>query len=53
MGEFGASHCNQWGLCCVIVRERRALPKLLCGGLVIFEVKYGSAEATISQIVFM
>ena len=24
-GEFGASHCNQWG-------RLRALPKLLCGG---------------------
>jgi len=22
MGEFGASsHCNQWGLCCVVVRK--------------------------------
>jgi len=20
-GEFGASHCNQWGLCCVVVRK--------------------------------
>ena len=30
-GEFGASHCNQWGLCCVVVRERRTLPKLLWG----------------------
>jgi len=30
----GASHCNQWGLCCVVVGERRALPKLLWGGLV-------------------
>jgi len=19
LGEFGASHCNQWGLCCVVV----------------------------------
>ena len=28
-GEFGASHCNQWGLCCIVVRERRTLPKLL------------------------
>jgi len=18
-GEFGASHCNQWGLCCIVV----------------------------------
>ena len=27
--EFGASHCNQWGLCCIVARERRALPKLL------------------------
>jgi len=32
-GEFGTSHCNQLGLCCVVVRERRALPKLLRGGL--------------------
>ena len=22
-GEFGASHCNQWGLCCVVVRKCR------------------------------
>jgi len=28
-GEFGASYCNQWGLRCIVVRERRALPKLL------------------------
>jgi len=28
-GEFGASHCNQW-------EWRRALPKLLWGGLVSF-----------------
>jgi len=33
-GEFWASHCNQWGFCCVVVRERRALPKLLWGGFV-------------------
>jgi len=26
-------HCNQWKLCCA--RERRALPRLLRGGLVI------------------
>jgi len=26
--EFGASHRYQWGLCCVDVRERRALSKL-------------------------
>jgi len=25
--------CNQWGLCCVVVRERHTLPKLLRGGL--------------------
>ena len=30
-GEFGASHCNQWGLCCVVVQQRPALPKLLWG----------------------
>jgi len=28
-GEFGASHCKQWGLC------DAALPKLLWAGLVI------------------
>jgi len=27
--EFGASHRNQWGLCCIDVRQRRTLPKLL------------------------
>jgi len=32
--EFRASNCNQWGLCCAVVRERRALPKLVRGGLV-------------------
>jgi len=26
--EFEAFHCNRWD-CCVVVRERRALPKLL------------------------
>jgi len=35
-GEFGASHCNQPGLCCVIVRERLALCELLWGGLGFF-----------------
>jgi len=20
-GEFGALHCNQWGLCCVVVQQ--------------------------------
>jgi len=35
-GKFGASRCNQQGLCCVVVRERRALPKLLQGGVVIY-----------------
>jgi len=30
-GEFGTSRCNHWGLCCVFMRERRALPKLLWG----------------------
>jgi len=28
-GEFGSSHSNQWGLCCVVVQERRALPNYL------------------------
>jgi len=28
-GEFGASHCNQRGLCCIVVQQQRALPKLL------------------------
>jgi len=34
-GVFGASHCNQCGLCCVVVQERCAVRKLLWGGLVI------------------
>jgi len=34
VGEFGAFHCNKWRLCCVVVRQRRALPKLLWDGLV-------------------
>jgi len=21
MGEFGASHCNEWALCCIVVPE--------------------------------
>jgi len=25
--EFGASDCNKWVLCCIVVQERRALPK--------------------------
>ena len=33
-GEFGASHCNQLWLRCIVVRERCALPKWLLGGLV-------------------
>jgi len=36
-GEFGASHCNQWGLCSIIVRERCILPKLLWGGLLLYK----------------
>jgi len=35
LGEFGASRCNQWGLCCVVVRKLCALSKLLWGELVI------------------
>jgi len=37
-GDFGASHCNQspWGLCCVVVRERHTLPKLLWEDLLQF-----------------
>jgi len=33
-GKCGAFHCKQWRLCCVVVQERRTLPKLLCRGLV-------------------
>jgi len=33
-GEFGASHCNQWGHSFVVMREWRTLPKLLWRGLV-------------------
>jgi len=21
LGEFGASHCNQWGFCCIVVQK--------------------------------
>ena len=35
-GEFGAFHCYQRELCCVVVRERRALPKLLWEDLFLF-----------------
>jgi len=35
-GEFGASHCNQRGLCCVVVRKRRLFPIYFGEGLVIF-----------------
>jgi len=38
-GEIGASHCNQRGLCCVAVRGRRALPKLLWDDLFQFLLK--------------
>ena len=34
-GEFGASHCNQWGLRGVVAREQRVLPKLLWGDLLL------------------
>jgi len=27
--KCGASHWNQWGLCCIVVRDRRAVPKVL------------------------
>jgi len=30
-GEFGASHCNQWGLCWIVLQEWCALLKLLWG----------------------
>jgi len=30
-GEPWAFDCNQWGLCCIVVGERRALPKLYWG----------------------
>jgi len=36
-GEFEASYCNQWGLRCVVVRERRALLKLLWEDLFLIE----------------
>ena len=31
-GEFGASYCNQRELCCVVVRDRRTLPKVANSG---------------------
>jgi len=47
-GEFGASHCNRWGLCCAIVQERSALPKLLWGELVY--VRFNSKLEIISTL---
>ena len=34
-GEFWVSRCNQWGLCCIVVRQRRTLPKLLWENLLV------------------
>ena len=48
-GEFGASHSNQWGLCYIDVRQRRALPKLLSGGLVVVCVTRDVCSATEQQ----
>jgi len=36
--EFGASHCNQWGLCWIVLQELHALLKLLWG-LVIINIR--------------
>ena len=38
--EFGVFHCNQWGLCCVVFRERRALPKLIWEDLLSLHTEY-------------
>ena len=31
-GEFGASHCNQWGLCCIVLQKcvNRLSGRLAC-----------------------
>jgi len=50
IGEFVASHCNQWGLRCVVVRERRALPKLLWGGLVLYNLSHNESTTNQQQI---
>jgi len=44
-GEFGACHCNQWWHSFVVVRERRTLPKLLWGGLVLVSLSVISVIA--------
>jgi len=33
-------HCNQWGLCCVVVRERRTLSMLLWEALLLSDIPY-------------
>jgi len=38
-GEFGVYHCNQWGLCCIVVRERRLFPDDFWEDLLIINVK--------------
>jgi len=50
--EFGASHYNQWGLCCIVVRERRTLLKLLWG-LVLFWHWFMWISSKISAVIFV
>jgi len=49
-GSFGskceAFHCNQGGFCCVVVGERRALPKLLLGDLLAIRRPNGCTVAS-------
>jgi len=33
--EFGASHCNQWGLCCVIISKQLCHMRASYGGVCI------------------
>jgi len=30
-GEFGGSHCNRRGLCCIVVRQQRTLSQITLG----------------------
>jgi len=50
-GKRGASHWNQWGLYCAVVRERRALPKSLWEDLLLsFDIipTYNTSTQTIT-----
>jgi len=51
--KCGVSHCKQWGLCCIVVRERRALSKLLLEYLSYFCLSNGCVYVYASAVLDM